>query len=60
MDERARRQAVSLYFPIDHQARGILKRLQVLAQKKDRSVNYLVVEAIVEYLDQHEAKLRNS
>lgn len=60
MDERARRQAISLYFPIDDQARGILKRLQMLAQKKDRSVNYLVVEAIVQYLDQHEAKLRNS
>jgi len=27
-----------------------------LGRKKDRSVNYLVVEAIIEYLDKEEAR----
>lgn len=55
MNEQAKPQAVSLYFPIDHRERGILRRLRLLAEKKDRSVNYLVVEAILQFLDRHEA-----
>jgi predicted transcriptional regulator len=34
----------------------IVERLGWLADKTDRSVNYLVVEAILEYLDREEAR----
>jgi predicted transcriptional regulator len=34
-----------------------VERLVELAEKKDRSVNYLVVEAILQYLKQEEKKM---
>lgn len=47
---------VSIYVPkskIDHRP---IERLAKLADKKDRSVSYLAVEAILEYLEEEEAK----
>jgi len=33
-----------------------VERLFELSEKRDRSINYLVVEAILEYLNREEAK----
>ncbi|HAF70445.1 TPA: hypothetical protein DCL37_03700 [Candidatus Acetothermia bacterium] len=33
-----------------------MARLRKLAEKKDRSINYLVVQAIIQYLDREEKK----
>lgn len=45
------RQTVTIYFPQKHQDQDILGRLKKLAKEKDRSVNYLAVQAIEEFLD---------
>jgi len=41
---------LSIYIPQKHQAEDPVERLIRLGEKKDRSVNYLVVEAIMQYL----------
>ena len=41
---------ISIYVPQKKMAERPVERLIKLAEKKDRSVNYLVVEAILEYL----------
>jgi len=33
-----------------------IERLIALGEKRDRSVNYLVVDAMIQYLDREEAK----
>ena len=38
----------------------VIRRLQALAAQKKRSINYLVVEAIIHYLQREEAKLSSS
>ena len=47
---------LSVYIPQSKQAEHLGERLLKLANKKDRSVNYLVVEAILEYLKREEKK----
>lgn len=47
---------LSLYIPPAKGGADVLARLRKLAQKKDRSVNYLVVEAILQYLEREERK----
>ena len=47
---------VSIYVPESKQAEKPAERLVKLAQKRDRSVNYLAVEAILEYLKREENK----
>ena len=49
------RQTVTIYIPQKHQDKNILSRLQKLAEAKDRSVNYLAVQAIVEFLKREES-----
>ena len=44
-------QTISLYVPEKAQQAKIIDRLTKLGAKRDRSVNYLVVEAILQYLD---------
>jgi len=46
---------LSIYIPQDKQDRKLVQRLVKLGEKEDRSVNYLVVEAISEYLDRKKA-----
>lgn len=41
---------LSIYFPQKTQKERPTERLDKLAEKRDRSVNYLVVEAILGYL----------
>jgi len=44
-------QTISLYVPEKAQRQQVIERLTQLGEKRDRSVNYLVVEAILQYLD---------
>jgi len=50
------RATITIYLPQKYQNEQVLERLQELAQKRDRSVNYLAVQAILEYLEQEEKK----
>jgi predicted transcriptional regulator len=45
---------LSIYIPQSKMAEKPVERLIALSEKRDRSVNYLVVEAILEYLDRQE------
>jgi len=45
---------LSIYIPQSKVAQKPVERLMGLSKKKDRSVNYLVVEAILEYLERQE------
>lgn len=47
---------MSIYVPQKKQVERPVERLMKLADKKDRSINYLAVEAIFEYLKREEAR----
>lgn len=47
---------LSIYIPQSKMAEKPVERLIKLREKKDRSVNYMVVEAILEYLKREEKK----
>jgi len=47
---------LSIYVPQSKMAQKPVERLIKLGEKKDRSINYLVVEAILEYLKREEAR----
>jgi len=47
---------LSIYIPQKRQEEKPVERLIQLGNKKDRSINYMVVEAILEYLNREEKK----
>jgi predicted transcriptional regulator len=47
---------LSIYVPQKYRAKKPIERLTALAKKRDRSVNYLVVQAILDYVDREEKK----
>ena len=47
---------LSIYIPQNKMPEKPVERLMKLSEKKDRSINYLVVEAILEYLKREEKK----
>ena len=47
---------MSIYVPQGKIDKQPVERLIQLGKKRDRSVNYLVVEAILEYLDHEETR----
>lgn len=47
---------ISIYVPKSKLVQRPVERLIAMADAKDRSVNYLVVEAILEYLAREEKK----
>jgi predicted transcriptional regulator len=47
---------LSIYIPKSKLDRKPIERLDRLAKKVDRSINYLVVEAILQYLEREEKK----
>jgi hypothetical protein len=49
---------LSIYIPQTKQDEKLVERLIKLSDKKDRSANYLAVEAILEYLNREEKKWR--
>jgi predicted transcriptional regulator len=49
-----RSDALSIYIPKSKAEHRLLERLATLAKRKDRSINYLIVDAVLEYLEQQE------
>jgi len=47
---------LSIYVPQRKMEERPVERLLQLAEKRDRSVNYLVVDAILEYLKKEESR----
>jgi len=47
---------LSIYVPKSKLDRKPIERLERLAKRFDRSINYLVVEAILQYLDREEKR----
>jgi len=45
---------LSIYVPQSKMVQKPVERLMKISEREDRSVNYLVVEAILEYLERHE------
>jgi predicted transcriptional regulator len=43
-----------VYIPLSKQRDKLLERLGKIAKKKDRSVNYLVIEALRQFLEREE------
>jgi predicted transcriptional regulator len=50
------RDKLSIYVPRERLKERPVERLMELAKREDRSVNYLVVQAIIEYLKREERK----
>ena len=51
---------LSIYVPKDKMTLKPIERIQKLAQKRDRSVNYMVVQAIIDYVEREEKKTSKS
>jgi len=47
---------ISVYVPDKAKDENVMERLTKLGAKRDRSVNYLVVQAILEFLKREEKK----
>ena len=47
----ARRGQLLAYIPQDKKEENLIKRLEELAEKRDRSVNYMVVQSVTDYLE---------
>jgi predicted transcriptional regulator len=47
---------ISVYIPEKAQKQQVVARLRALGKKRDRSLNYLIVDAILQYLDRAEAE----
>ena len=47
---------LSIYIPKNKMEKRPVDRLMKLSRLKERSINYLVVEAILQYLDREERK----
>jgi hypothetical protein len=56
MAEKKMLDKISIYIPQKKMEERPVERLIKLGAKKDRSINYLVVEAILEYLSREEKK----
>ncbi|MFP4589584.1 MAG: ribbon-helix-helix domain-containing protein [Candidatus Bipolaricaulota bacterium] len=51
-----RRDQLSVYVPENKKDKQLVERLEKLAEARDRSVNYLVVQAIAEFLEREEGQ----
>jgi predicted transcriptional regulator len=47
---------LSIYVPKSKMTKRPVERLSKLSETKERSINYLVVEAILQFLDREEKK----
>ncbi len=50
------RDKLSIYIPTEKQKAKPVDRLMKLGEERDRSVNYLVVQALLEFLDREDKK----
>lgn len=51
MVTKTRLHNLSIYIPEKHQRALVMERLIKLGEERDRSINYLVIEAILQYLE---------
>lgn len=51
---------ISIYVPQRFQKERPLERLHALGQKRDRSLNYMVVQAVLDYVKREERKEQRS
>ena len=58
MAEYTSTEKLSIYIPLRFMSQKPVERLKRLAKKRERSVNYLAVQAILEYLEREERKER--
>ncbi|MFC2099914.1 hypothetical protein ACFLSF_03695 [Candidatus Bipolaricaulota bacterium] len=56
METKQESTTLSIYIPRRKAEERLWERLSRLGEERDRSVNYLVIEAISEYLDRAEKK----
>lgn len=56
MEKQQNEDKVSIYISKPKREENLLARLRKIGAKKDRSVNYLVVEAIREYVEKNEGR----
>ena len=56
LEDNKRRDKLSIYIPDKKMSQKHVERLIKLGEKRDRSVNYLVVEAISQYLEREEGR----
>jgi len=54
-DTVTRENALSVYISLSKADARPIERLRRLSKERDRSMNYLIVEAILQYLDREEA-----
>lgn len=54
MKQKTMLDKLSIYIPQSKMAQKPVERLIELGKKRDRSINYMVNEAILEYLDRQE------
>ncbi len=47
---------ISIYVPKNRQKERPLERLQKMADQRDRSLNYMVVQAVLDYVKREEKK----
>ncbi len=47
---------LSIYIPLSKRRSRPIERLQKIAKKQDRSTNYLVIQALIDYLEREENK----
>jgi hypothetical protein len=47
---------LSIYIPRQYRSKKPLERLHKVARKRDRSMNYLAIQAIIEYLEREERR----
>lgn len=59
-ESSVRRDKLSIYIPQEKIAERPIQRLMKLGKKRDRSVNYLVVQALLQYLEREEKPRRRS
>jgi predicted transcriptional regulator len=51
---------ISIYVPQKVQQENPLKRLYAIAQKRDRTLNYMVIQAILDYVEREERKAKKA
>lgn len=47
---------LSIYIPQQYRSKKPLERLHKVARTRDRSMNYLAIQAIIEYLEREERR----
>ena len=52
-----RKDQITVYIPQEARDNDLVERLENIADEKDRSVNYLTIKAIEDFISKHEDEL---